>query len=239
MHQYIRLPLKGSYNTRDLGGYSTYDGNVTRFKQFLRSDEVGYLSEEDITFLKEYGLKTVIDLRTLEECEQVPNPFEHEPSIRFHHISLISTKMIQEITEKYNTIPMDVNYVNTLENEKKSIAKVLKAIYESEDGCVLFHCSAGKDRTGIIAMLLLGIADVSHQDIITNYESSFANISHNPRVRKMLMRDVPNSLLSNYIYMQKTLNHIDYKYGSMKDYVKSLGFIHSEITQLRNRLVNR
>ena len=41
--QYIRLPLKGSYNTRDLGGYPTYDGNVTQFNQFLRSDEVGYL----------------------------------------------------------------------------------------------------------------------------------------------------------------------------------------------------
>lgn len=237
--QYIRLPLKGSYNTRDLGGYPTYDGNATRFNQFLRSDEVGYLSEEDIMFLKEYGVKTVIDLRTKDELEQIPNPFENEPLIKFHHISLISQKMIQEMTEKFNTVSMDINYINTLELEKRSIAKVLKAIHESEEGCILFHCSAGKDRTGLIAMLLLGIAGVDHQDIITNYEPSFANISHNPRVKKMIMRDVPSMMLSNYTFMQKTLKHIDYKYGSIKDYVKSLGFIHSEINQIRNRLVNR
>lgn len=237
--QYIRLPLKGSYNTRDLGGYPTYDGNATRFNQFLRSDEVGYLSEEDIMFLKEYGVKTVIDLRTENELEQIPNPFENEQSIKFHHISLISQTMIQEMTENFNTVSMDVNYVNTLEKEKRSIAKVLKVIHESEDGCILFHCSAGKDRTGLIAMLLLGIAGVDHQDIITNYEPSFANISHNPRVKKMIMRDVPAMMLSNYTFMQKTLKHIDYKYGSIKDYVKSLGFIHSEINQIRNRLVNQ
>lgn len=238
MH-YIRLPLKGSYNTRDLGGYATYDGTATRFNQFLRSDEVGYLDKDDISFLKEYGVKTVIDLRTVDEIEQIPNPFENEPSIQFHHISLISQTMIQEMTENFNTVSMDVNYINTLEKEKRSIARVLKVILESEEGCVLFHCSAGKDRTGIIAMLLLGIAGVDYQDIITNYEPSFANISHNPRVKKMIMRDVPAMMLSNYTFMQKTLKHIDYKYGSIKDYVKSLGFIHSEINQIRNRLIHR
>jgi len=61
-------------------------------------------------------------------------------------------------------------------------------------------------------MLLLGIAGVDYQDIITNYEPSFANISHNPRVKKMIMRDVPTMMLSNYTFMQKTLKHIDYKY---------------------------
>ena len=237
--QYIRLPLKGSYNTRDLGRYPTYDGNVTRFNQFLRSDEVGYLDKEYIEFLKKYGVKTVIDLRTENELEQIPNPFEDEPLIQFHHISLLSQSMIQEMTENFNTVSMDVNYVNTLEKEKRSIAKVLKVIHDSEEGCVLLHCSAGKDRTGLIAMLLLGIAGVDYQDIITNYEPSFANISHNPRVKKMNMRDVPPMMLSNYTFMQKTLKHIDYKYGSIKDYVKSLGFIHSEINQIRNRLIHR
>ena len=166
--QYIRLPLKGSYNTRDLGGYPTYDGNATRFNQFLRSDEVGYLDKDDIEFLKEYGVKTVIDLRTENELDQIPNPFEDEPSIQFHHISLLSQSMIQEMTENFNTVLMDVNYINTLEKEKQSIAKVLKVIHDSEDGCVLFHCSAGKDRTGLIVMLLLGIAGVDYQDIITD-----------------------------------------------------------------------
>lgn len=141
--QYIRLPLKESYNTRDLGGYPTYDGNVTRFNQFLRSDEVGYLDNEDIEFLKEYGVKTVIDLRTENELDQISNPFEDEPSIQFHHISLLSQSMIQEMTENFNTVSMDVNYVNTLEKEKRSIAKELKVIHDSEEGCVLFHCSAG------------------------------------------------------------------------------------------------
>lgn len=51
--------------------------------------------------------------------------------------------MIQEMTENFNTVSMDVNYVNTLEKEKRSIAKVLKVIHDSEEGCVLFHCSAG------------------------------------------------------------------------------------------------
>lgn len=239
MHQYIRLPLTGSYNTRELGGYPTRDGNVTRFNQFLRSDEVGYLSEDDITFLKEYGLKTVIDLRTQYELEQIPNPFENDPTVHFHHISLISHEVIQEMTENFNSVPMDVNYINALEREKRSIAKVLKVIRESEEGCVMFHCSAGKDRTGLIAMLLLGIADVDHQDIITNYEPSFANISHNPRVKKLIMRAVPAMMLSNYTFMQKTLSYIEYKYGDIKDYVKSLGFIHSEINEIRNRLINR
>ena len=55
----------------------------------------------------------------------------------------------------------------------------------------------------------------------------------------MIMRDVPPMMLSNYTFMQETLKHIVYKYGSIKDYVKSLGFIHSEINQIRNRLIHR
>ena len=72
---YNRLPMEGAYNVRDLGGYATKNGSVTRYHQFLRSDNLTEISEADQSFLEHYGLGAIIDLRGREETLIYPNPF--------------------------------------------------------------------------------------------------------------------------------------------------------------------
>lgn len=87
---YTRLPLKGTYNTRDLGGYAAKDG-ATAWKRFLRSDSLANLHPEDIAFLQRYQLTTIIDLRTTLEIEKEPTPVID--GVENWPISLISETM--------------------------------------------------------------------------------------------------------------------------------------------------
>ena len=73
-------------------------------------------------------------------------------------------------------------YINLVEY-KEMVARLFRFILEHVDGCVLFHCQAGKDRTGILAMLLLGICDVSKEDIIANYQVSHTYLKDHVELR--------------------------------------------------------
>ena len=75
---YRKYPMKGTENTRDLGGYPTKDGGVTKFGVFVRSDAWDKATEEDIAFIKNLGIRTVVDLRTKEQAEKNPHPLSRK-----------------------------------------------------------------------------------------------------------------------------------------------------------------
>ena len=79
------LPLKGSYNIRDLGGYQTSNGGVTHWKTILRSGDMHSLTLESKAALVDYGIRTVVDLRRDAELKENPNGFANSPSIAYHH----------------------------------------------------------------------------------------------------------------------------------------------------------
>lgn len=247
----IRLPLEGANNTRDLGGY-VGNNRAFKWKRVLRSDCMSRLTVSDMDFLlKKYNLKKVIDLRSSHEIERAHNIFEMENSIKYINISLADdvdpNKPIDllAIPENY----LRDFYIDILETKKENLKKVIDEISSlSEDASVIFHCTAGKDRTGVVAMLLLGICGVSKQDITTNYMQTATNLKYNKyffdglkEMAKKYAQDSMDDIIKRMVgseaeYIEYTYDNLIDKYGSFHDYFISLGFTDDEIYKLVNSL---
>ncbi len=174
MTNYIRLPLKNAYNVRDLGGYPC-DGGVTGWRAFIRADGLERLDETDILFLREYGVKTVIDLRSDDELKTAPDPEGLRAFTDYFNIPLIPGAAA-DITKHVPNTPsgfLSEFYLLIFKNGHGALHTVMEAIAGAREGGILFHCAAGKDRTGIIAALLLGLAGVAQADILSNYEITY------------------------------------------------------------------
>ena len=227
MTNYIRLPLKNAYNVRDLGGYAC-NGGATSFKKFIRADDLGRLDEADIQFLINYGIKTIIDLRSADELAASPSPFAVSDVVQVQYINIPliqgDTADITKLTKKHATSFLPNFYLLILKNGGDAIKKVMESIADASAGGILFHCTAGKDRTGIIAAILLMLAGVSRADIIANYEITHTYIMQNPHfIKQMDKLNVPlEYIYSNREYLQPTLDYID-KLGGIQSYLESIG----------------
>ena len=146
-----RIPLGEMNNLRDLGGYPTGGGRVAVWERFLRGDNPAGLSQRDLDWLLERGITTVIDLRSGEEVERKPDQLSSCPGFDYHHIGLVGGDVLPNLEADIGRA-----YFGTLER-KISMCQVLRVMAKSPGG-TLFHCTAGKDRTGMTAMLLLALA---------------------------------------------------------------------------------
>lgn len=232
---YTRLPLERAYNIRDLGGYPCSYGSVTQWKTFLRGDNLAFLTGTDIRFLKQYGLKTVIDLRSQDELNHLPGPFARDTDIAYHNIPFMAGN-IADVTRSLAEKPAEfltTFYNMLLEEGKENLKEIMTLISKHEKGTLLYHCTAGKDRTGIISMLLLSIAGVSEEDIVSNYCTTYHHNLANPRIRDM--RDtVPREILSSsHEYIMSAMSYLDERYGSPQQYLRSVGIGTSTIESIR------
>jgi protein-tyrosine phosphatase len=234
-HPYTRLPLQRAYNVRDLGGYACAQGKTTRWRTYLRGDNLAFLENEDITFLKEYGLKTVIDLRSADELTSFPNPFELDEEITYHNIPLMAGN-IGDITRELAGKPaqfLPLFYTMLLDQGKGNLKKVLDVIADHTTGALLFHCTAGKDSTGILSMLLLSIAGVADVDIISNYCITAHYNKENPRIQKQMHVTPAEVLASSPEYIITTMGYLDAKYGSREFYLQAIGVDQANIERIR------
>lgn len=164
------IPLQGAFNVRDLGGYPTADGGTTRWRSFLRADALHGLTAQDVRALLDLGLRTVIDLRSNAEIAHQPSVFSRHESVRYHHIAVFdglapADAMLREAAGT----DLSHRYAQAAESCRPALQRVAATIAEAEDGVVLFNCTAGKDRTGIVAAMLLSLAGVRSEDIASDY----------------------------------------------------------------------
>ncbi len=238
-----RLPLEGATNTRDIGGYVTNDKKVVKWKTVLRSDDMSRLTEEDQQFLlQKYKLKKILDLRSPKECEHNQNVFIDNDKVEYINISLAN-----DVDPNSPNVPdFDENfltnfYIDLIDNKQENIRTVLEEIANIENGSVIFHCTAGKDRTGVIAMLILGVCGVNKQDITTNYMQSQTNLKYNENFvkgmekMKVVYGDsydsevVKKIVASNEQYIEDTYDHLINEYQSFNNYFLHIGFSQNEI----------
>lgn len=222
VRNYIRLPLTNVSNCRDLGGYAALDNSVTKWRRFLRSSDLTSAEANDKELIYDYGVRTVIDLRSQREIDSNPNPFVNYKDVQYYHVNLLNIEGIDK--SRYENIDTDsflsTVYVGLLK-EQTQVKEVLSIILNSTDG-VLYHCSAGKDRTGVISMLLLGLMGVSRQDILTNYEVSYTYI--NETLNEELSNYPLNILKSDPQNINTAYEYIIDNYGAFTNYYKELGF---------------
>ena len=153
--------LETTQNTRDLGGYLRINGEKTRPFRFLRSDKPAHPSQADFQFLLSHGITTVIDLREESAVNRLENPFANHPGFFWHHCPIQEGSGIPESVE---AVPG--SYLQIAESP--GAAEAFRVMASAPDG-VLFHCSAGKDRTGTLAAILLTLAQVPEETVVSDY----------------------------------------------------------------------
>lgn len=231
---FVRLPLNNITNCRDLGGYGTEDAKATKWHTLLRSSNLLYADKSDMKFLKEYGLTHVIDLRSTEEVENEPNPFMNKDGVKYNHINLLKVDSIRNLGKE--NLDLETIYVGILEN-KVELKQVFDIILNNSSGATLYHCSAGKDRTGVISMLALGLVGVGLQDIMTNYEVSFTNIASDLKTAN-IDRLPMNLTISEPEIIKNTFEYILKEYQTIEKYFESLGYTNVEIKQLKETIAD-
>jgi len=239
------IRLGGAHNVRDLGGYVATGGSETRWRSILRGDGLHLLDENDMGVLIDEGLRTVIDLRGARELEVEPNPFASHPIIRYRNIPLFGALSPIDAVQGPNGAPFDMaaRYRDAIDQCREPIAGVLTAIADADEGIVLFHCSAGKDRTGIIAALLLSLAGVDDETIITDYALT-ASIATPLIVRlraQALARGTDPHLVESFLAcspetMRITLGYLKENYGGVLRYLTGIGLDDGILEKLARRL---
>lgn len=234
---YRRLPLQGAPNTRDLGGYPCPNG-ITRWQQFVRSSSTHTLTPQDISFLQWYGIKTVLDLRGPQECSAHPSALNAGNGFSVHNIPLLG-QLDSSQFEGDDPGSMSGLYIELLDNRKAALLNIFQTILAAQGG-ILFHCTAGKDRTGVVAMLLLKLARVRDDDIVADYSITDIHMGAvfmgpNPALKEA---DIPD-----YVFFSKprsmwgTLTHLSSKYGSVQNYLAQVGLTPAEIDRLKQKIV--
>ncbi|MDE7380179.1 MAG: tyrosine-protein phosphatase [Clostridia bacterium] len=190
MHAHIkRLPLKKLFNTRDLGGLPTEDGRKIKHGKLIRSGKLYKIPQKTVDALKAYGVDTVIDLRIFTEVEEAPDTLWE--GVNYVHLPLLCTAtpgitreksmrrtMVLEskrIKKEFGSATryMEEMYCAVLLNEEPQsyLKQALRLIIDNEN-CILWHCSGGKDRAGIVSMLVESLLGVSEEVIVADYVAS-------------------------------------------------------------------
>ncbi|MCA6091158.1 tyrosine-protein phosphatase [Streptomyces sp. SCA3-4] len=163
------LSFERLHNFRDLGGYTTEDGRTVRWARLFRSDSLGKLQGADWERFVALGVTTVIDLRYPWEIAAKGRVPEHA-SLTYHNLSIEHRPYDQAaLGADVETGPfLAERYMEVAHDGVEELRRALEVI-ASPDGPVVFHCASGKDRTGLLAALVLSLLDVPEKDVIEDF----------------------------------------------------------------------
>jgi protein-tyrosine phosphatase len=225
------------FNARDLGGKPTTDGAVTRTRSLVRADDLAQLSPEGLEALADYGIETVLDLRWPEEIAAAPSPVPQLlPGVRYLSVSLLADSPADWIA-RGGICAKERWKCTVLERLQPQVRETLAAIAAAAPGPLLFHCVAGKDRTGVIAALLLALADVAPAAIAADYAASAENLrdAYLDRYPDSDPAAIIESLRCPEEAVHNMLQYLG-RAGGIRAYLGGIGLDAAEITRLRARL---
>ncbi|MFL0269380.1 tyrosine-protein phosphatase [Candidatus Clostridium radicumherbarum] len=229
MHRFL---LSSTLNTRFLGGYSIDSGYGTSYKEFLRSDVPILVSDEDIKQLLFNNITTIVDLRSDEEVQSKPCALKSDKRFEYHHCKVHGDGCLPASVE---AVPY--SYFEMVD-EQKTILNIMRVFAKAKGG-VLYHCTAGKDRTGVISALLLLLAGACRKDIIADYQISQVYLDSMLHEFCKVNKNIDlNIITPKTEYMEKFLGMFLQKYNSVEEYFSQIGLSDSEIWRLKMKLVS-
>jgi protein-tyrosine phosphatase len=182
--------LDAVHNFRDLGGYPARDGAVTRWRTLFRSDGLYRLTVDDRETVRGLGLATVIDLRSQAELDE-RGRFPHEQlPVDFLHLPVIDTtwEHYADAADMEAVAFLTMAYTEMLEVGWQRFAAAIHALARPSALPAVFHCAAGKDRTGLLAALVLSAIGVPRLVVLHDYALTTAGIQ---RMREWVLRESP------------------------------------------------
>ena len=237
------LPVPGTLNFRDAGGYPTADGGVITWRRLFRSDGLHQLGQGAAGQLGGLGLRTVLDLRTSAETQIAPSPVDDLAAggALAMHISLIGDDL--------DALPPDLAeiYDFIVDRRGTAIAAAIRALARPGGLPGLVHCTAGKDRTGIVVAFALAAVGVPDQFIAADYalSSLYLDPQHTPTIGRVQEgtglgdRLTAALLASPPELMLRVLARARQQGGSIAGYLAGRGVTCAELAALRSALVTR
>ena len=237
------LPLVGTYNVRDVGGYRTADGRKTRWHVLLRADSLHRLDTSGQQMLRDMLVRTVVDLRNDPEVADAPNVFAgwSGPGPRYVREPLSGDPTLRPAVD----LPMDQTYRWLLRSASEQIARIVTTLAQPDALPALVHCTAGKDRTGLIVALLLAVAGVDAATISEDYalSSTYLTGSYFDEARVRAEKaSIPWEVYRERLvcppgFMLDTLAWLSEEYGGAIPYLLAAGVSASALSTLRGSLV--
>ena len=242
------IPVEGAYNVRDLGGYETANGRHIRWRTLFRAADIHALTPSAQSTLIDAGARTVIDLRGSRELTEAASVFKDLPGVQYRPHNMTGDALI----DRWGAVPVPADssirlstmYSTVLDERGEMIKTILETVSQPGTLPAVFHCTAGKDRTGVLAALLLSIAGVPRDRIVEDYTLSArflygtstvppdgSGASKFPPFKEyQAMWCPPNA-------MGLTLDHLESKYGGIEAYVISIGVDGDTLLRIRDSLV--
>lgn len=241
------LAWDGCVNVRDLGGHPTPAG-PTAFRAVVRADRIDRLSDAGWQALVGYGIRRVVDLRTPGERDGGPPEGLEVEVVNESVLPELEWEGWAEIDELSDRAPdgvtaTEVVYVAFLERFRDGFARAVRHVADAPQGGVVVHCQGGKDRTGLVAALLLRLAGVSNEDIGADYSLSRQNLGafldewidaakdDEQRARRARTSDSPAES------MIRVLETIERRHGDVAGYLRDAGLDDATIERARSRLL--
>lgn len=242
------LAWEGCLNVRDLGGLPTEDGRRIREGVVVRSDNVRRLTDVGWRSLADHGVRRIVDLRWPEElAEDAPRDVDIEvvhvsvlgPAFDADYVAELDAHLhaVDDVTDHYAW-----SYVDFLERYRDRFGTAFAAVADA-DGTVVVHCMGGKDRTGLVAALLLRLAGVGTETIGDDYALSAGNLAPataewidaaEDDVERAKRRKLSGTPAAG---MVRTIEEIERRYGDVASYLREAGLSEAQVTRLEERLV--
>lgn len=219
--------LQGCPNFRDLGGHSTRDGRRVRTDRVFRSDSLHALTSTDVSALRKVGVRTVYDLRMPEEIEHfgVGPMYDGEGASRYVHVPIFETTPEQWLsaTDPYTAERVGREYFDMLELGAASIRRIAADLGSEDNLPAVFHCMAGRDRTGAVAAMLLSALGVPMEEIAADYARTGEFVPE-PEI-------VPGAI-------EAMFERLDGEYGSPVGYLRAGGVTTDQLDRIRQALLD-
>ncbi len=266
-----RIPLEAIPNARDLGGYKTVDGRCIKDKKLIRSGTLGALTKKDIDLLvNQYDLKVIIDLRTKAERSENPDPIID--GVNSYHIPILKEEAFgitregetnAASKETFDYSEMLLNHIEKMGEDENNLGNLYAEFVESEyslsqykkffdfiiqheEGAVLWHCTAGKDRVGTTCALLLRILGVDMETIMGDFllTNEFLKEQTNHIVKQVKEKTSEERIINlvaklnsvEACYLEDFFNTIDKDYGSFDAFVTlKLGITDEKVEVLKEK----
>ena len=242
------IQLEGATNFRDLGGYEASEGSKIRKGLIYRSDHLSNLTSSDFNVLNKLGIKTVCDFRSENEMIENPSPFNQSSSPKLLHIPIktLGTQDLQELSSREGITSQELanalqsHYVLYVNQHKKKYSSFLENIALGEIP-IVFHCFAGKDRTGFASLLLLGLMGVKKDVIIEDYlltNKYYKGPTSGSNWNEVISEKIKPLFEARIDYINAAFNEIESRYIKIDDFViKELNINLDIIDKIKNKLL--
>lgn len=237
-----RLPVPGTYNFRDVGGYPV-EGGSTRDGKLFRADALGRLGDAGKESLRELGVRVVIDLRDDFEVDSLPDDLDGLD------VEVLRLPVFEGSGASQATIGATLAdlYEKIVLQHRDVVVRALREIADTGDEPVVVHCTAGKDRTGVVVALALLAVGVDRETVLDDYAATQANLAGEwlegmlALVRGYGVEITPDLQVimggSPREAMAAVLDLIDRDFGCVRPYLLDAGLDEVELAKLRSVLI--